>query len=176
MLLVVLCGSLLAYTLLCLRRHIRANARGIPFAPYASGGAGLGMFSRLHLLVTFVDVVIVVLFVVWRSAACNILALVFRRPLRLLLLVHVWFFCFFFLFALYFTLVVCGPLRAFLISFVHPSCPFIPFSFSAAVAVLLCLRQLACTGILFVPYVCGVRGWAWRLRDIPYFACGGWVV
>ena len=56
------CGSLRAYILLCLRRHVCAYAGGIPFAPYVSGRAGVGMFSRLNLLVTFVGVVIVVLF------------------------------------------------------------------------------------------------------------------
>ena len=76
-LLVVLCGSLLAYILLCLRQHIRVNAGGIPFAPYASGCVGVGMFSRIHLWVTFVDIVIVVLFIVCRSAACNVLFFVF---------------------------------------------------------------------------------------------------
>ena len=56
------CGSFCAYILLCLRRHVCAYAGGILFAPYVSGRAGVGMFSRLHLLVTFVGVVIVVLF------------------------------------------------------------------------------------------------------------------
>ena len=163
MLLVVVCGSLLAYILLCLRQHIRANAGGIPFAPYASGRARLGMFSQLQLSVTFVVVVVVVLFVAWRSAACDNPAPLFPRPV------------FLFLCVLYFPLVVCGPLRAFFTSFFHPSCPFIPFCFSAMVVVLLCLRQLACTGIPFAPYMCGVRGWAFvtrlHLLAASSFAC-----
>ena len=40
----------------------RWNTGGIPFAPYVSGCAGVGTFSLLHLLVTFVGLVIVVLF------------------------------------------------------------------------------------------------------------------
>ena len=56
------CGSLRAYILLCLRRHVCAYGGGIPFAPYVCGRAGVGMFSRLHLVVTFVGVVIVALF------------------------------------------------------------------------------------------------------------------
>ena len=73
MLLAVVCGSLLAYILLCLRRHIRANTGGLPFALYVSGRAGMGMFSRLHLLGTFVGVVIVVLFSFsWRSVGRHV--------------------------------------------------------------------------------------------------------
>ena len=57
-----LCGLLGAYILLRLRQHVCAYAGGLPFAPYVSVRAEMGMFSRLHLLVTFVGVVIVVLF------------------------------------------------------------------------------------------------------------------
>ena len=39
------CGSLRAYILLCLQRHVCAYAGGIPFAPRVSGRAGVGMFS-----------------------------------------------------------------------------------------------------------------------------------
>ena len=58
----VVCGSLHAYILLCLWRQLCAYTGGMRVAPYVSGGAGLGVFSRLHLLVTFVRVVIIVLF------------------------------------------------------------------------------------------------------------------
>ena len=56
---------------------------GIPFAPFCSlckrvcGGGHSFSATPLGWLHTFVVAVIVVLFVAWRSAACNILALVF---------------------------------------------------------------------------------------------------
>ena len=69
-----------------------------------------------------------------RGAARNILVFVGRWCCGCLFV-----FCFFsFLCALYLPLVVCGSLRAFFVSFFHPSCPFIPCCFSAVMVALLC--------------------------------------
>ena len=77
-----------------------------------------------------------------------------------IMLVLVWFvfyFCFFefvflvFVFlclcVVFFPLVVCRSLRASFLSFFHPSCPSIPFCFSAAMVALLRLWRHVCTGI-----------------------------
>ena len=164
--LVVVCGSLRAYILLCLRQHVCAYTGGIPFAPYVSGRAGVSVFSRLHLLVTFVVVVIIVLFsFAWGGVARHVTYLHSARGVVVVACA-----CLLFLCVLYFPLVLYDPLRAFILSFFHPSCPCIPFGFSAAIVVLLCLRRHVCTGIPFIPYVCGVRGWVWSLGYTSWFS------
>ena len=65
-----MCGSLGAYILLSLRRHVCACARGIPFAPYVRGRAGLGLFSRPHLPRGHLC---------WRGYRCALLVCIVRR-------------------------------------------------------------------------------------------------
>ena len=97
----------------------------------------MGMFPWLHLVVTFVGVVIVVLF----SFALCVVArqVIYLYSAAAGVVVACSFFCFLFLCVLYFPLLVCGTLRAFFISFCRPSCPFIPCCFSAVMVASLCL-------------------------------------
>ena len=132
------CGSLRAYILLCLRHHVCAYAGGIPFAPYVSGRAEVGMFSRLHLLVTFVGPVMVVPFSFALRGVVRHETYLYSAAVGVV--VACLFLFFLFLCVLYFPLVVCCSVRAFFVSFFHPSCPFIPFCFSVVVVALLCLR------------------------------------
>ena len=113
--------------------YVCACAGGIPFAPYVSGRAGVGMFSRLSVMV---------LFVLFSFAFC----VVARHVTYLFsaeggVVVACLFFEFLFSGWYYFPLVMCGSLRAFFVSFFHPSpsWPFIPCNFSAVMMALLYL-------------------------------------
>ena len=167
MLLVVVCGSVLAYNLLCVRRHTVCS-----LCKRACGGGHVFGASHLGYLCWCGYRCAFLVFVALRSAARHILAPVLRWPVRLLLLVHVWFVFFLSLClrVFLFLLVVCGSLRAFFISFFHPFPPFIPFFFSAAVVALLRLWRHVCTGIPFAPYVCGVWGWAWSVGYVSWYS------